>query len=341
MNRREFIKTASGIVAGTMATPIIQAVQKEDGIIYAGWIPDKEAVQEWKAKTNRPLFSQQARNLKGSGAGRRVFLWKFLEQAMKKKLPAHDQGIGDCVGQGWARGVDVLGGVQIFLHGKAERWVAETSSEVIYVLSRMEVGGGRIRGDGSHGVWAAEAVREHGTLLMQSYLDGKYDFTEYSAARARRWAHKCRSCTSWGGGLPDELEPLAKEHPVQTTTLVTGWEQARDAVANGYPVVICSDQGFGKKNFTRDEQGFLAPSGTWYHCMLLAGIDTLSERHGGLIINSWGGNWLDGPTRWDQPEGSFWVEPDVIDSMLKQEDSFAISNYKGYPGQNNLDYRLY
>jgi hypothetical protein len=135
------------------------------------------------------------------------------------------------------------------------------------------------------------------------------------------------------------LEPIAKEHPVRTTTLVTSWEQARDAIANGYPVAICSDQGF---NDERDEQGFLHTiRKPWYHCMLLAGIDTMSRRQGGLLINSWGSNWVDGPTRWEQPAGSFWVESDVIDSMLKKEDSFALSNYKGYPGQNNLDYRLY
>lgn len=336
MDRRNFLKATGGLFAGLSAGDLKAALQSEK---HFGWLPNKEAVKTWAAKTNKPMFAQQGGHLFGSGVGRRVFLWGFLERAMKQRLVPHDQGIGDCLGQGWGRGIDVLTGVQIYLHGKSERWVAEASTESIYVLSRMEVGNGKIRGDGSHGVWAAEAVREYGVLLRQPYLDGKYDFTEYSASRARRWAHKCRKCTTWGGGLPDELEPLAKEHPVRTTTLITSWEQARDAIANGYPVAICSDQGFGDKNIRRDKDGFLEPDGEWFHCMLLAGIDTMSRRQGGLLINSWGPNWVDGPTRWNQPAGSFWAEPDVIDSMLKQEDSFALSNYKGYPGQNNLDYR--
>jgi hypothetical protein len=336
MDRRDFLKTGGFAAVGAFAPQFANA--RNNNAVFGGWIPNKGAVEVWANKMSRPFFSQQGQHLIGSGKGRRIFLWKFLERAMGKRLVPHDQGIGDCVGQGWGRGVDVLTAVQIFLHNRPERWVAEASTESIYVLSRMEVGGGRIRGDGSHGVWAAEAVREYGVLLRQSYLAGKYDFTEYSSAKARSWAHKCRRCTSWGGGLPDELEPVAKEHPVRTTTLVTSWEQARDAIANGYPVVLCSNQGFDK---TRDDQGFLTPRGKWYHCMLLAGIDTISKRHGGLIINSWGENWVDGPTQWEQPSGSFWAEPDVIDSMLKQEDSFALSNYKGYPGQNNLDYRLY
>ena len=338
MDRRNFLIATGGLAIGAVTGSALKAQLQNNKVVYGGWVPDPHAVNAWVAKTHRPFFQQQANHLKGSGERRRVFLWKFLERAMKKRLAPHDQGIGDCVGQGFGRGVDVLSGVQIYLHGKAERWVAEASTEAIYVLSRMEVGNGKIKGDGSHGVWAAEAVREYGVLLRQSYLNGKYDLTEYSADRARRWAHKCRTCTEWGGGLPDELEPIAKQHPVRTTTLVTSWEQARDAIANGYPVVLCSNRGF---NSTRDEDGFLHPDGKWFHCMLLAGIDTLSRRQGGLIINSWGTNWIDGPTRWNQPAGSFWAEPDVINDMLEQEDSFALSNYKGYPGQNNLDYQLF
>jgi len=335
MDRRDFLK-ASGLIVGALGAPNLLAAGNRP--IYSGWIPNRDAIERWVDKTNRPFFNQQGRHLRGTGAGRRVFLWKFLEKAIGKKLQPHAQGIGDCIGQGFGRGVDVLTGVQIHYHGKQERWVAEASTEMIYILSRMEIGEGQIKGDGSHGVWAAEALREYGVLLRQPYLEGKYDFTEYSAARARRWAHKCRTCTSWGGGVPDELEPIAKEHPVRTTTLVTRWEQARDAIANGYPVVVCSSRGFTD---IRDDMGFLAPKGTWYHCMLLAGIDTLSKRQGGLLINSWGPNWVDGPIRWNQPAGSFWADPEVIDEMLKEGDSFALSNYKGYPAQIDLDYRLY
>lgn len=331
MDRRDFLKAS--IIASAFDLNDINA---QGGDVFGGWIPNKSAVNNWADKTVKPFFSQQAKHLQGSGDKRRVFLWKLLEKAMGKRFDPYDQGIGDCVGMGYGLGVDVLTAVQIFLHNRPERWVAQASTEAIYVLSRMEVGGGRIRGDGSHGVWAAEAIREYGVLLRQPY--GEYDFTKYNSSLSRRWAHKCRRCTEWGGGLPDELEIVAREHPVRTTTLATSWEQARDAVANGYPVVICSNRGF---NNTRDDLGFLEPQGKWFHCMLLAGIDTLSNRHGGLIINSWGENWVNGPTQWGQPRGSFWADADVIDSMLKQEDSFALSNYKGYPGQNNLDYRLY
>ena len=60
----------------------------------------------------------------------------------------------------------------------------------------------------------------------------------------------------------------------------------------------------------------------------------------GLFINSWGTEWVEGPTRLDQPVGSFWADAEVIDSMLSYEDSFALSNYIGYP-RRFLDYRFW
>ncbi len=50
-------------------------------------------------------------------------------------------------------------------------------------------------------------------------------------------------------GVPAELEAKAGDHKVQTTSLVTTYEELEDALANGYPVAVCSDQGF---TITRD-----------------------------------------------------------------------------------------
>lgn len=140
--------------------------------------------------------------------------------------------------------------------------------------------------------------------------------------------------------MPDALEAVAKQHPIRTTSLVTNWEEAVAAVANGYPVTVCSNQGFDDER-GRDSQGFLRPSRwPWYHAMLLAGVDTISSRPGGLLLNSWGDDWTQGPTRLNQPPSSFWVDAAILDGMFKMGDSHALSNYVGYP-QQHLDYRLY
>jgi hypothetical protein len=337
LSRREFITTASGaLIVGFASTSKLLARADTTGKpIYAGWVPNKRSTINFKAQQKMPMFADAARELAGSGSKKKALLWKFFEKASGDKLIPHDQTIGDCVAHGWGLGVDILDAVQI-THGRGG-WVAKSATEVIYTGGRVEIGKGKIAGDGMHGSWAGQWCRDGGVLLRQPYLDGKYDFTRYSGSKSRKWAHICRRCTTWGGGVPDELEPLAKKHPVKTITLVTSWEEARDAVYNGYPVVVCSNYGFSTE---RDRDGFASRKGFWFHCLLLAGIDDTGNRPGGLFLNSWGPNWINGPTRFEQPLGSFWADASDIDGMLSQEDSFAMSNYIGYPRQN-LDYKLY
>jgi hypothetical protein len=132
------------------------------------------------------------------------------------------------------------------------------------------------------------------------------------------------------------LEPVAKQHPIQTASKCTSYEEARDAIANGYPVSVASMRGFATN---RDEDGFLRPSGVWAHQMYFCAVDDEYKRPGLLCVNSWGTSWSSGSRRHDQPEGSFWVDADVADKMFKAGDSFAYSGFDGFPSQK-LDYLL-
>jgi len=334
MDRRDFLTTSSGIIVGLAApTELLSADSIEP--VYGGWIPNKQSTIDFKSQQKQPMFFQAGRNLAGSGDGNTALLWKFFEKVTDRKLAPHNQSIGDCVAQSWALGIDILDTIQV-AHGRGQ-WITKCATETIYAGGRVEIGNGKVRGDGMPGSWAGKWCRDYGILLRKSYLGGKYDFTTYSGSKARKWAHKCQRCTDWGGGVPDELEPIAKRHPIKTITLVTSWEQARDALYNGYPVVICSNQGFRKE---RDADGFARRRGRWFHSLLMAGMDDSNRRPGGLLINSWGTDWISGPTRLGQPVGSFWADANTIDKMLKQGDSFAMSNYAGYP-RRNLDYKMY
>ncbi len=62
------------------------------------------------------------------------------------------------------------------------------------------------------------------------------------------------------------------------------------ALSNGYPVTICTGQGFV---LTRDADGFCSPKGTWGHCMLIGGVRF--DRPGACILQSWGRDVPDGP----------------------------------------------
>jgi hypothetical protein len=240
---------------------------------------------------------------------------------------ANGVGVHNCVSWGFGHCVDVLSAVEIVLRGEAEQYLAECATEWIYGTSRVIQGGGRLRNsDGSLGSWAQAAVKENGTLIRKDYGSG-VDLRKYSGDRAKDWGFR---------GLPHEMEKIADEHPVETTALVTSYEEARDSIANGYPVAVCSGVGF---TMERDSEGFCRRKGSWAHCMAFTAVDDAHRRPGLLCQNSWG-DYVGGPTRHGQPVGSFWVDADVADAMLRQNDSYALSGFKGYPKQvDKLDHR--
>lgn len=341
MYRREMLKRLLGATGGFYISNLFGKSCYGDGMpiqlqtdtmlpLQSGWVDDPVARQAFIDTESRPFLSQQNDAIRGSGKGKVVLLYKLFEELTAVPLVPHRQAIGDCVAHAFGLGVDVLTAVRVLMFNQPEKWVAKSATEIIYAGSRVEASSRRLRGDGSMGVWASKFIREWGVLLRQKYLGGDYDYTNYSGSVARKLGKS---------GVPDELEPLCREHPVKTCSIVCSWEECRDSVANGYPVAMCSNTGFNK---TRDKDGFLRRSRRpWYHAMIILGIDDKYKRPGGLIQNSWGKSWVSGPTRHGQPVGSFWADASVIDRAMRQGDSIALSGYVGYPRIAVPDYRIW
>ena len=52
----------------------------------------------------------------------------------------------------------------------------------------------------------------------------------------------------WGArGLPDKVIDEAEKHQIKTVSLVKTVDEARDALANGYGISVCSGYGFSNK----------------------------------------------------------------------------------------------
>jgi hypothetical protein len=250
-----------------------------------------------------------------------VYLWDVARVVNGGLIPPRNQGqVGSCVSFGTARAVEYSMCAEIAV-GEPESFM-DLCTEVIYAGSRVEIGGGRLRGDGSVGAWAADWCRKYGILGRLEYKTEKatYDLRQYSEAR----------CKSWGStGVPNDLEPLAKVHPIRQTTQVKTWEEAKRMLASGYGIAVCSGQGFSMK---RDANGVAKASGSWAHCMCLCGYHTEGGKEFGRIDNSWGASAHTGPTGWGNPgpEG-FWAEASVISKMLAEKDSWAFSSVDGFP----------
>ncbi len=279
-----------------------------------GWRRDPAAVARTLAGLPRPLFGASAPHLKHSGAARNVLLYKaFKDVNAGKYLDYPAQAIGDCVSQSFGHGIDLLAAVQIALGARAERFT-ETATEAIYGMARVDVGGMTPKDDdGAVGAWAAQAVSTLGTISRD--LVGPYN-----GRRAQKWG---------GKGVPHDLSVHAAAHKVKTVSLVKTYDELADALANGYPVSVCSNQGF---TLERDADGFCAAEGEWAHCMLIVGIRG-GEWPGACIFQSWGNDVPTGPLALDQPPNSFWAEKSVVAAMLALEDSWSLSHFDGYPAQ--------
>ena len=277
-----------------------------------GWFPVNPLIDPTFKPGSARLFSSEAKSLKGSGEGKTVLLYEAAHEVMGRHLDSGPQAIGDCVGWAFAGAVDLLACAEI-VAGEAEAydWEGRASTEVIYALSRREYGNANRWIDGSASTWAVTAVRKGGTLSRRRV--GAYD-----PDRARSWGRT---------GLPDDLEEEAAAHRVSKAALVGSYAEARDALANGYPIAVGSNVGF---ETVRDDEGYCLRKGKWSHCMKFTAVKD-NERPALLCLNSWGEGSPSGPQgRYDIPPGSFWVDAETCDAMLKQKGGYSLAGFAGY-----------
>lgn len=289
-----------------------------------GWVDDKPAVQAMIAQFGPPVFGETPAG-SVQDMPKAVYSWKLYEKLPIRGPPIKSQGgVGSCVSFGTNRAAENSLAAEIVTGNRPYEW-ARFAEEVTYGLSRVEIGGGRIRGDGSVGAWAAQALVKYGLVPRGKY--GNTDLSVYNESRCRQYG---------ASGVPSDIEAVAKKFVVASTAQITNWGDGKKAIANGYSIAICSNVGFNNRNGTvgtRDSRGVIMPNGTWNHCMCADGyhtdVDGTEYVH---ITNSWGGNTHGGPVGWgDPPTDGFWTPASVVERMLRQGDSWTFSGIAGFP----------
>lgn len=306
-----------------------------------GWIDDGKEVEKVLSTLPMPLVQGNTPRIRGT---KPVLLATFYRKVVGRDAPKGPQGIGDCVGWGYSNLVNHIAALQCYkvlsqknlltltpedhpLKHTVRATVVEiyedVASEVIYALSRVEIGGQRgSMQDGSVGAWAAKAIATYGTLSRKE-LQRRGLSPDYDKNRAKQWGAQ---------GLPDALEPAAKQHTVKNVSRVDTFDQAAALIENGYGIAVCSSQGF---TMTRDRQGFCLPRGRWDHCMFLGGVRY--DREGLLCYQNWGPNAPNGPLALEQPDNTFWVDRKVVNDMLARRDSFTGTAFDGYYEQEEFN----
>ena len=279
---------------------------------FIGSYCDPKDLDKLLGELPHPLFGAAAYDLYGSGKGKLALPFKNLLKFDPGFGPAERQVVGDCVSHSTRNSIDVTRSCEI-INGQREEFVARGATEGIYGS----------RGHGGEGMTCSGAARfvnkTGGLLIRQKY--GSIDLSSYQG----------RLAASWGrGGVPESLVKEAKKHQVRTISLINTVEQARDAIANGYCISVCSMAGFSSR---RDKHGIASRSGSWAHAMAWVAMDDTHEIYNEtlfLVQNSWG-LWNNGPKRHDQPDGSFWIRERDAASMLAESGSWVFSDVDGFP----------
>jgi hypothetical protein len=277
-----------------------------------GAVCDSKDMAALMEELPRPLFSSFGNDIYGTGKGTLSLPYKAIQHFFPLFGEDERQTTGDCVSHAARNAIDITRCYEILYKGDKEVFVARGATEPIYGC----------RGHGGQGMYCSQAARfvslTGGFLARQKY--DKIDLSVYNAGLGTAWGSK---------GIPKSILENCNKHKIKTATAVTSVEQARDLLANGYALSVCSDLGFSS---VRDKYGIAEVQGSWAHAMAWIACDDTYERLNEtlfLVQNSWG-KWNSGPKFHNQPEGSFWIRQSVAEKMLAAGAAFAYSNFDGF-----------
>lgn len=284
----------------------------------SGWAGEEIAKEAFKMLSGSETFKPFTLGDLAK-ADRKMFLWQAVRKVLGKDTENYPQQIGDCTSFMGKNGGEYLECAEIAIGGEREIF-KPLFPPYIYGCERVFVGQGRLGGgDGGVGVWVAESATKYGQIASH-----ENNCPTYSGSVAKSWGAK---------GPPKELVDLGKQHVIKSAAPIKSWDECVTAVCNGFPVGICSNRGFA---MLPDSQGFHNPQGTWNHAMTIVGVDDTYKIPFCTILNSWGsvmGDLFDFDTKEKWPVGTLRVRADVVAKMIAQEDTFAYSNFDGFPDQ--------
>lgn len=286
---------------------------------FSGCIDEPEHLEKLMSKLKYPYFGEASPQIKNTGKGKLSTPFKSVLR-FDKLAYEERQTTGDCVSHGTRNAVDITRAIEIHINHEREAWIARGATEAIYGS----------RGHGGQGMScsrAAEFVSKIGGVLVRQNYDGVIDLSKYNSSIGDRWG---------SSGVPETIRKLAEKHRVKTISNIRTIEEARDALANGYGVNVCSSYGFSR---VRESNGIARPSGSWGHSMAWIACDDTGSEPLFLVQNSWGKWNSGGHPAWGKiPDGSFLITADVAAGMLSGGGAFTFSSFDGFPLQKLPDY---
>ncbi len=290
--------------------------QYESGNV-SGWKGEKLAKEAFDLLGHDKFFVELNLPIQADGV---MMLYQCCRKAIGSDTKNYPQQIGDCVSFGAKNASEYLICVQKVLGVSPHDVFHPVFPPYLYGCGRVFIGGDHGYGDGSVGVWQAKAVEKYGVLAAD-----ESNVPAYSGSIAKKWGG--------GQGPAKEFVELGQKHLVKSAAKMNSWNDVVAAVSNGYPVIVCSGQGFSME---ASSDGFHRASGSWAHCMCIMGVNNKYKTPYGLILNSWGdvhGHLKDFDTQEELPVGVIRARAETIERMIRQDDTFAFSQLPWFKEQ--------
>lgn len=226
----------------------------------------------------------------------------------------------NCVGMGAKNAVEYLQATEKLMKGDREAW-NPVFAPYLYGTGRVLIGKGQLDGGaGSLGSWMADAVIKYG-VLRSNYPN----VPTYSGKVADKW-----------GDTPGPDKAFIEEgktHPVKSAAPIRTWDALVTAITNGYPVTTASNIGYSMQ---ASSDGFHRQTDSWAHQMCWIGVDDNATDPYAILLNTWAdahGQLKDFKTNEPLPIGVLRVRRKDAEKHLRDDDSFAFSNFDGFPEQ--------
>lgn len=299
-----------------------------------GWIPHgqrtpMQAAYSAAAVAEMPPFFIRDTGIRRRDSNRCV-LWDCSKAINKgEHFTVFYQKTGSCVGNGGGQAVWYLSAVEVVRRGDPEQ-VLLPFYLLPYGRSRFYMGD-RGPGEGSTGSAFAKAIREDG--IIPANTEGLPQPTNEGGIT---WGSSVEMKWSNGAAIEEKWLAMSRKHPVKTTAQCRSAADVRAALQNYYPCTIASNWGGRMQCQVTGTPAVLLNerAGTWNHQMCIIGWQKHPEL-GDLyyILNSWGVN-AHGKPPDDAPPGGFWVREREIEYIVRQEETYAFSQFDGFPAQD-------
>lgn len=320
--------------APTVGTPAADLGPSD--VLESGWVDPNSrgdfAVVHADALRLMPRFQIAGTGPRDNGE---ALLWDATLKANGgKHTSTFYQQTGSCVGNGVGQVLWRLIAVEVVRLRDPEKFILPFWL-LNYGKGRQRAGM-RGRGEGSFGSASAEAARLDGFIPFD--LQGLPQPTD--GPQGLTWGRDAELEWSDGAAIKSTWLEKARKHLVRTVAQVKSADDVREAIRNYYPVTIASD--WGGMMQCRVEEGHLMNrrTTTWMHQMSVHAWKD-HPRLGEIfyVLNSWGPTVHGTDPAGGQP-GGFWVKRSDMDYIARQGDSFAFSQFDGFPAQE-LDFSAF